>query len=316
MPKTVRPLWLSLLSGVFYVCFLIACLFVGTAAGWIKQSPTLGKLIVRHFFPQDPVKAFGTHQFTILVLGCDEDRTTGGAKITESKARSDMMLVAQVDFDKKLITGLSIPRDTLVGFGKYRERKINAYHAMGGNELAKEAVEALLPGVGIDRVVTLNFEGFVEMVDAVGGVPIDVEKRMSYDDNAGHLHIHLKPGAQVLDGTEAMGYVRFRHSDSDFARADRQHHFMLAYKDAVAKHPLQLPRVTDSIAKMLRDGLSSDEVASLGAWVKDIPKENIRFGSLPVYDVPGYNLRVKESELQKTLKEYNLLEGPLADNGQ
>jgi LCP family protein required for cell wall assembly len=297
----------------------VICLFAllaGTVEGWSGGSKLTHTMILNTLglSREDPSSVFKTHMFTILLLGCDEDRTTGGAKITESKARSDMMLLAQVDFDKKLVTGLSIPRDLLVGFGKYHERKINAYHAIGGNDLAKQAVEALLPGVQVDRVVDLNFEGFQDMVNAVGGVPIRVEKNMNYDDDAGHLHIHLHKGEQVLDGVNAMGYVRFRHSDSDFARTDRQHNFMLAFKGQAAENWRTLPHVLDGVGKMLSNGMTTDEVASLGMFVKDLPKDRIKFGALPVIEVEHYNLRLQESEVPKLLRDYNLLEGAQAAN--
>jgi LCP family protein required for cell wall assembly len=316
MPKTkpTPPRWRRVVSGFVFYPLCILALLIGTLAGWIHTSKPLQGIISDRLFHRDPVDVFHTHMFTVLLLGCDEDRVTGGASISRESARSDMMLLAQVDFDKHLITGLSIPRDTLVGFGKYKERKINAYHAMGGDGLAKQAVEALLPGTDIDKVVDLDFEGFDDMVDAVDGVPIDVEKNMDYVDKAGHLYIHLKKGPQLLTGKDAEGYVRFRHADSDFARADRQHHFMLAFKDQVAKHPFQLTKVVDAIAKMLADGMTPDEVGTLGNWVSQVPKQDIKFGSLPVYDVPHYNLRVKKSELHKTLVEYDLIEHSTADS--
>ncbi len=181
--------------------------------------------------------------------------------------------------------------------------------------MAKQAVEALLPGVGVDRVVDLNFEGFQDMVTAVGGVPMKVVKNLNYDDNAGHLHIHIKKGDQVLDGVNAMGYVRFRHSDSDFARTDRQHEFMLAFQDRAKQHPLTMPNVLNGIAKMLSDGMTPDEVASLGMFVKELPKDRIKFGALPVKEIEGsYDLLLDDSQLPKILRDYNLLEGPQAAN--
>ncbi|HLK14900.1 MAG TPA: LCP family protein [Fimbriimonadaceae bacterium] len=288
------------------------CLFallLGTAAGYIGHNHTVS--IAQLVFPKEPKKLFHTNQFTVLMLGCDEDRTPGGKIIENNKARSDMMLIAQIDFDKNLITGLSIPRDTAVSLDGGPEHKINAYHAYGGAEMSKRAVEALLPGVGIDRVVTINFEGFDDMVNALGGVPVDVEKNMDYDDDAGHLHIHLKKGRHLLNGQQAEGYVRFRHSDSDYARADRQHNFMLAFKAAAQQKPVAFPYLMDGLTKMLKDGMSSDEVVSLGTFVRELPKDRLKFGSLPVHDRPhsrSFMVDVNEDELPKVLKEYNLLE--------
>ncbi|MHB8637274.1 MAG: LCP family protein [Fimbriimonadaceae bacterium] len=310
MPKqqpNKRPLWLRVIGGTFYALVCVFALLAGTAASWIGKGHTIGPLQI--LLPKEPVKLFGTHKFTVLMLGCDEDRTPGGAVIENNKARSDMMMIAQLDFDNKMITGLSIPRDTGVRLPGGPEHKINAYHAYGGADLSKKAVEALLPGVLIDRVVTINFEGFVDMVNAVGGVPVNVEKNMDYDDKAGHLHIHLHKGMQVLDGATAEGYVRFRHTDSDFARADRQHTFMLAFKAAAQKNVSSMPRMLDGLAKMLSDGLTPDEVVSLGYFVRAVPKANMKFGSLPVHDRPHSTiLGVNTAEIPRVLREYNLIE--------
>jgi len=316
MPKKQlrkRPMWLRVIIGAFYTLLCAFALLVGTAASWIGKGH-VG--LMQILLPKEPVGLFHTHQFTILMLGCDEDRTPGGAVITSDKARSDMMLIAQLDFDKKMITGLSIPRDTGVRLPGGPMHKINAYHAYGGAELSKKAVETLLPGVGIDRVVTVNFEGFVDMVNAVGGVHVNVEKNMDYDDKAGHLHIHLRKGPQLLNGEQAEGYVRFRHTDNDFVRADRQHVFMLAFKAAAQKNATAFPYMMDGLTKMLSNGLTTDEVISLGYFVRDVPKSNVKFGSLPVFDRKGTSiLGVRQDELPKVLREYNLLENepPAAD---
>ena len=91
--------------------------------------------------PEDPSKVFDADSMNLLLLGCDEDRATGGAVITQNKARSDMMMLCHLDFKNSRISGLSIPRDTLIDLPpQYHEHKINAYHAYGGNNLSKMAV--------------------------------------------------------------------------------------------------------------------------------------------------------------------------------
>src|SRR5207253_927402 len=140
------------------------------------------------------------------------------------------------------ITGVSIPRDTLAAPDGYKRQKINAFHLLGGPDLSKAAVESLIP-VQIDRVVVLNYKAFEDMIDLVGGVDVSVPKKMDYDDVRGHLHIHLKPGPQHLGGEDAVGFVRFRHSDDDFHRQGRQKAFLLAFKNAVMHRPSALPQV-------------------------------------------------------------------------
>jgi LCP family protein required for cell wall assembly len=218
-------------------------------------------------------------------------------------------MVARLDFSQNRISGLSIPRDTLVAAGKYGEQKINAYHQFGGKDLAKEAVENLLPGVKVDRVVILDFEAFQDVVNTVGGVEIFVPKRMKWTDKAAKLYIDLKPGKQLLDGYNAMCFVRYRHGDSDFLRTDRQRDFLMAFKAAVFSDPLHLPEVANKGAAVLNNSLSISEIISLGKFTQKIGNDNIKMGLLPTVEAEGYNLRVDQSKLDATLQEFHLTDG-------
>jgi LCP family protein required for cell wall assembly len=293
-----------------YVVVCAGALLVGTVSGWLNSSKIIRENggIWGMLHPKDPTEVFQKDSINLLILGCDEDRVTGGASTTRTLARSDMMLLAHLDFKTKSITGVSIPRDTWVRVPSYdgSKHKINAFHSYGGKPLAKLAVETLLPGVHVDKVVTLNFDGFQEMVNLVGGVPVEVDKNMDYVDHAGHLAIHLKKGMQVLNGENAMGFVRFRHSDSDYAREDRQHRFMLAFKEALMHHPNQLPNVIDATARMLSDGLSDQEVNALGHFVNDASKANIHFGQVPVID-NGRDVDPNTAKIPGVLREFGFL---------
>lgn len=293
------------LTGLAYVLFLLAALFVGTAAGWVKKSNVMMSGIMN--FTKKPQDIFHQDTLTVLVLGCDEDRATGGKKILKSGVRSDMMLLTKLDFVNNRISGVSIPRDTLCQLEGYKNQKINAYHAIGGKRLAKEAVESLL-GVPIDRAVDLDFKAFQDLVDMVGGVPIFVDKNLHYTDRAGGLYINLKKGYQVLDGYNAMCFVRFRHSDSDFARQDRQHEFVVALKKVIQKKWQKLPEIADQSAKVAGDEFSSTEAAKLAQFTKGIQEKDIQLGSIPVLEIPGSsNLKLDDDKLEDTLRKYNFL---------
>ncbi|HSI73394.1 MAG TPA: LCP family protein [Fimbriimonas sp.] len=310
-----RPKWLRVLGGIAYVLFLVCVLSVASFAGWMKQSPLVSEMIkgaiVGH---PTPKQEFGKDSVTLLVLGCDSDYTTGGGRITRKYSRSDMMLVAKLDFANKRITGVSIPRDTECRLPGYRAMKINAYHAISkeseADQLSKEAVEFLLPGVTIDRVVTLDFEAFQKMVDMLGGVNVDVEKRMAYNDRAGHLKIDLQAGPQKLTGYEAMGYVRFRHNDSDFKRQDRQKQFLLAVKQEMLKpeNLKSLPQIIEQGKQVLNGALDDKELASLMFFAKEVKPESIKLGQIPVIEsAKSTNLLVDEEKLPQTLTEYGLV---------
>jgi LCP family protein required for cell wall assembly len=289
-----------------YIFLLAFCLFAGAMAGWINSSALVRTVAYQWLTHKTPQEAWGgKDSVTLLVLGCDEDLYYGGKQIIHQQARSDMMLVAKLDFKNNRITGVSIPRDTLAAPHGYRREKINAFHLLGGPLLSKAAVESVLP-VQIDRVVVLNYPAFQQMVDMVGGVRVDVPKKMDYDDNAGHLHIHLKPGVQNLDGVDAVGFVRFRHSDDDYHRQARQKEFLVAFKTAAMRHPTLMMKVADKAREVMGNSLTPEEMGSLALFVKSVSNENIRMGMVPTLSAGNFNLRVDKAKLPKVLRQFNL----------
>lgn len=309
--KSPRPLWLRILGGLVYSTLLVAVLAGAAVAGWVGQSKVASAVARQMVAQTTPQQVFnGKRAFTLLILGCDEDRYYGGKQILKTNARSDMMLVVRLDFERKRITGLSIPRDLIVRLPGYRSHKINAYHVLGGAELSQRAVEYVL-GVPIDRTTELNYKAFQEMVDLVGGVEMYIPKALKYTDRRGGLFVDLKPGRQVLDGYEAMGFVRIRHSDSDFARQQRQKDFMLGFKDAMMAKPGLITLVADKARDVMGDKLSAEEVAALVLFARKVGNDNVKMGQLPVVEAGGYNLALDEAKLPDTLREYNLVPAEL-----
>ena len=137
----------------------------------------------------------------ILVLGADKGEYDPG--------RTDTIILVSVDPKAKEVGVLSVPRDTRVMIPGRGYNRINTAYAFGGPQLAKKTVENWL-GIDIDYYVVVDFAGFEHIVDTLGGVEIDVEKRMRYQDRAQGLHIDLHPGRQVLDGRQALNYIRYR----------------------------------------------------------------------------------------------------------
>jgi len=295
------------LGYVAYSLLLLFLLAASTIAGYIKLSPILSAALRQSIHHETPKEVFSKDTMTLLILGCDEDLSYGGKKVLRSQARSDMILVAKLDFKNKRISGVSIPRDTLASVPGYRKQKINAFHAIGGADLSKRVVEELL-GISIDRVMTINYMAFQDMINLVGGVQVFVPKQMDWDDNAGKLHIHLKPGKQVLDGYNAMCFVRFRHSDSDFMRQQRQKDLMMSFKDKVLSQPLMVNQVCEKAMEVLGGTFTADELVTLALFSKTVKGDNIRMGMVPVVSASHYNLEIDRSKLEDTLKQYYLLD--------
>ncbi|HVL37928.1 MAG TPA: LCP family protein [Fimbriimonadaceae bacterium] len=307
--KKPKPLWRKIVGGVFYAAFCACALAVGTGYRYISDYPAFFNIIVHQIRPAAPEETFNKDSLTLLLLGVDEDRSPRTKQILKEQARSDMMLVARLDFKANQVTGVSIPRDTLLALPGYRTQKINAYHAIGGRELAERAVEFLL-GVGIDRTVVIDYKALQDMVDLVGGVEINVEKRLKYHDNWGDLHVDLKPGLQTLNGYQAMGYVRIRKSDDDFHRQERQKQFLLAFKEAMQKNVLVSPQVIQKAADSLGGALTDEEIGTLSHFARKVGGDNIRLGVIPTEPAGDFNLRVRERDLYKTLIEYHLIGNP------
>ena len=201
----------------------------------------------------------GKGRVNILILGTDR-RDKG-----ERAARTDTMMVASLDPVARRAVVLSIPRDLWVFIPGYGEGRINTAHFYGelnggqGPVLAKETVEANL-GIPIDYYVRLDFEGFKEIVDTLGGVTIDVEAPirddMFPDDDYGYRTIHIPAGRQEMDGEMLLQYVRTRHGGNDFERMRRQQQALRALAQRALDLDL-LPRLPVLINTAL-DAISTD----------------------------------------------------------
>jgi len=215
----------------------------------------------------------------ILVLGIDSPQGF--------KARSDSINLVRIDFSANRIGVLAIPRDTIVDIPGYGRDKINHAHYFGGPELSCRAVSALL-GVPVKHYIQLNFPVFVKVVDDLGGVKVEVEKPLHYDDNSARLHIHLNPGIQKLSGYQAMGYVRFRHDwASDWGRIDRQHRFFSAVADQLAdpRNFVRVPYLLYESSSGIGTNLDVAQIVKITLRVHSIYKTGgVRTGFVPGRD--------------------------------
>lgn len=161
----------------------------------------------------------GKNQVNILLVGTDNRANERG--------RSDTIVLASINFRNNDIHLLSIPRDTRVSIDGYGKQKINHAYAYGGVALLEKTVEDLLD-TSVDYFIKTDFKGFEQLIDRLGGISLDVEKRMYYPKEG----INLKPGLQKLDGHDALAYVRFRSDGlGDIGRIERQQHFIQAAKE-------------------------------------------------------------------------------------
>jgi len=224
--------------------------------------------------------------FNMLVLGSDD---------VEGSKRSDTILFVTVELDDKCVKVLSLPRDTYVAIPGHGNHKLNSSFAFGGVELLKTTIENYL-GEPILYYVVVDYSSFPKLVDAFGGVEINVKKKMHYVDRAGHLNIDFDPGLQHMDGTAALHYVRFRKDAlGDIGRVHRQQQFIKAllkkaYSPAVIA---RLPNIAAKATDVFETNMPVTLAAALAGFAKnELKREDIYmstlFGNADMIDALSY----------------------------
>jgi len=220
-----------------------------------------------------------------LVIGYDRRKEDG----EDAPSRSDTLMLVRADPDGKSISMLSFPRDLQVevrcpGRSSFVDR-INAAYATCGPRGTVETVRNLT-GVPINYIITVNFRGFRQLVDKVDGVWMDIDRRY-FNDRGGscegcYAKINLRPGYQRLNGTQALDFVRFRHTDSDLYRNARQQLFVRAFKDQIEASfsVLKLPQVIKVVTSNIEVGQGGGEDVS--------PKTVLRYAALAYSLPPGH----------------------------
>lgn len=257
--------------GKFIIVLLIAMISAGAGAGIKLHSlllPDAGN--IKESIEYDEASG----NVNILIIGIDD---------VEGVHRSDTIAFCTVDIDNKIVRLMSIPRDTRVQIEGHGWQKINHAYAYGKEKLLEKTVVNYL-GMPVNYHVIVNYQSFPEIVDLIGGVDINVAKRLSYNDNAGKLHININKGLQHMDGHTALGYVRFRHDAlGDIGRVRRQQKFLAAILDK-AKSPemiSELPSIAKQLLKLVNSNMSPTQAIQLASYLKDIPRDNMMFFTLP-----------------------------------
>jgi LCP family protein required for cell wall assembly len=272
-----------LAAAAFYAGYLFKVLH-----GNHKSLPSIGVLLR----PPSVAEAFPDRQsINLMIIGRDYDYTNQDVPM-KTNARADLLMMANLDFVNNQIKILSIPRDTKADIPGHKISKINSAEEKGGPTLTAATV---LQNFNIpeDYYVALDFDGFQKAIDQLGGVDLVVDKKMDYDDNWGGLHIHLKPGFQHLNGYKAMGFVRFRHSDSDLVRTTRQQALLAALKNKVDNPAVILPALPHLINTMNNSSdtdFTDGQKVALAYWLRSVPKANIQMETVPSVEAGYYVL--------------------------
>lgn len=236
---------------------------------------------------QAPACFKGHKRMNILVLGIDYNHDPKSIIYTDG-ARSDSMMVVSLADDGSLLNVVSIPRDLYVPLSAYDgSDRINAAYSYGGVKKAKEAVSYLM-GIPIHHYVIVKVYGAKKVIDAIGGVDLEVEKDMDYDDNWGGLHVHLKKGKQHLNGDQTVGYARFRKDNTridmegDVGRMRRQQQVIRGLV-RTTKDPAivtRFPAIARAVKDTLETDFSIDDMMALANLYKGFDIKQVHGGQI------------------------------------
>lgn len=225
-----------------------------------------------------PVPAPGK-PFYMVIMGVD-------MRPGESVSRSDSLMVAYVDPGRKRVTTMSIPRDTRVTIPDHGKMKINAAMQLGGPALVIKTVKQFT-GLPITHYAYINFDGFKDMVDAVGGVDVYVPEDIDDLQAANYIKPNavIKKGWRHLDGGHALTFVRARHqfADQDFSRMKHQQEFLkaLAKQAATMTNPFRLPGLAAAVSRSVQTDLSLSEITGLALNLRGMKETDLQSVTMP-----------------------------------
>jgi LCP family protein required for cell wall assembly len=231
---------------------LVSLALIGVVVAYLQVRALASEIVVRDVRPNRTL-ATTPGSFNLLLVGVD-----ARPGHPEEGVRGDTLVVVHADMLGRWAGTLSIPRDTRAEVPGVGATKVNVAYGQGyaaavelygpgttpeqgGMALAAETVEQFLDlpshGQRIDYVATINFDGFARVVDALGGITVDVPQPIVDDDyptpDFGTMRVEFEPGVQRMDGERALIYARTRHADDDFGRAARQQQVIRAIADEI-----------------------------------------------------------------------------------
>jgi len=298
--------WAPLVIGVAIVG-LISIVSIGVFSGHggaNAANPTVNAVAVAPTAGPTPTISLniqpwdGKGRFTLLLMGVDKRPSE-----QLSSSRTDVMMILSIDPATHTAGMLSIPRDLFVPIpGETDMQRINSAFEIGelkaagsGSTLAMQTIQYNF-GIPVNSYVIFTFEAVTAVIDAVGGVDINVPQAINDDQfpdmNFGFDPLHIPAGMVHMDGTLALKYARTRHDDSDFERTHRQQDVMLAVRDKVVHLNMlpqlaqQAPMLWSKLQTSVFTDLTLDKMLSLAVYVRDIPPGSIHHATLE-----GQNVR-------------------------
>jgi LCP family protein required for cell wall assembly len=282
--------------------FLLLALIIVTLAIYAGYLYIVGKKNLGKISDQNPAsntipkeQQAQNKPIALVLLGLDTRSETGSMN-------TDVMMVAAFNPKTKTATVISIPRDSDLEMDGYKKHKANGYYAafysngrnkekLEGDKIpayARDQTREMLAkffDIKIDYTAVIDFKGFVDVVDALGGVTVTVDKDMRYVDTVDNTDINLQKGEQVLDGEQALGFVRYRKSNrgtapsSDFERNERQSQVLGAIVDRMKSFSsvTKIDGILNAVGDNMRTDIPSTQIENMIKTYFHINRSDIRF---------------------------------------
>lgn len=285
---------------------LLIAIFLGAASGYYGSKILTFLDSISENTVEEPDSLQNTQQlknlepFSVLILGTDNEE--------DGAARSDTIIVATINPISEDMKMVSVPRDTLITLPSGNNEKINAAFATGGPLLAREIVSDYL-GIPIDFYASMDFDGLVELVDAVDGVTVYSDLEFTQGSE------FIEKGQQTLDGNAALAYARMRKKDprGDFGRQDRQKEVIISILNKLnsAASITKMTSVLNSISPYLKTNASAEQMIDIGLnyapALNNIEQITLEGGGkskyFPSYDLDLYIWEADEEALVETTNE-------------
>ena len=268
-----------------FLCAVIVCIIVQNHI-IIKHAASERIDASNGFFKASRKKSefqvpFAPRRQNILLLGVDSN---GDNTDMWEGTRSDTIMVVNIDPNSHTIKAISIPRDSKVYLPEGKGvQKINSAHALGGVNLVKKTLKETF-GIRIDHYLIVHDDAVEKIVDAVGGIPIYVEKPLKYHDWAGHLHIDLPKGQTILSGKQSIGYLRYRKDGlGDIGRTQRQQWFLRCLFEKLHSPQIiaKLPEVLNICKTYIKTDMSLYELSQYASFLRSVDGNKIEIATLP-----------------------------------
>ncbi len=291
-------------SGLKIVCAILAIIIAFAGGGLYAFKKLYDKMVIT---PVSKDELTDIPNYDRYQIDKDINQNIAIFGVDEEEARTDVIFVMHINSETKDIQLVAVPRDTKVYWSDYQNEKmqqlgkdtyeytkITDMSFYGGIDNLRyftiNSIEDIM-GIKIDHYVIINTSAFRKIVDAIGGVDINVPRRMEYDDNWQGLHIDLQPGMQHLDGADAEGLVRWRHNgdyseqyaEGDIGRIETQQLFLKALADKVlsGSGAIDLVKIATSVYDDIKTDVQFNELCGYLGLVTKFNTSNIGFHTLP-----------------------------------